>query len=70
MPAVEAYFADNGTYVGMTLAKLQASYDAGIKVTLGGTLTSAAYCIKSTVGASTAHVTGPGGTITLTGDCA
>ena len=70
MPAVEAFYADNGTYAGMTLAKLQASYDAGIKVTLGSTLSSTAYCVKSTVGSSTAHVTGPGGTITLTGNCA
>jgi type IV pilus assembly protein PilA len=70
MPAVEAFYADNNTYVGMTVPKLQASYDAGIKVTLGGTLTASAYCIKSTVGASTAHVTGPAGTITLAGNCA
>ena len=60
MPAVEAYYADNNTYATMTLAKLQSSYDAGIKVILGTTLTASAYCIKSTVGASTAHVTGPG----------
>ena len=28
IPAVEAFYADHGTYVGMTLAKLKASYDA------------------------------------------
>ncbi|MDX6413447.1 MAG: hypothetical protein QOH23_857 [Gaiellaceae bacterium] len=69
-PAVEAFFADNSTYTGMTLAKLRASYDAGIKVVLGSTLTASAYCIKSTIGASTAHVTGPSGTITVAGNCA
>ena len=73
MPAVEAFYADHNTYAGMTVPGLQASYDAGIKVTLGGTLTASAYCITSNiggVGGSTAHVTGPGGTITLTGNCA
>ena len=71
MPAVEAFYADHNTYAGMTVAKLQSSYDAGIKVILGSTLTASAYCIKSTGGArSTAHVTGPGGTITLAGNCA
>ena len=32
VPAVEAFYADHGTYVGMTLAKLTASYDAGVKL--------------------------------------
>ena len=31
VPGVEAYFADTGAYTGITLAGLQASYDAGIK---------------------------------------
>jgi type IV pilus assembly protein PilA len=72
MPAVEAYFADNSTYAGVTAAKLISSYDAGVKVTVGtaASQTASQYCIKSTVGTSTAHVTGPGGTITLTGNCA
>ena len=63
MPAVEAFYADHNTYVGMTVAKLQASYDAGIKVSLGSTLTASAYCVTShRRAASTAHVTSPGGT--------
>ncbi len=71
IPAVEAFYGDNGTYVGMTAAKLLASYDSGIKVTLGATLTATSYCIKSaTLGGSVAHVSGPGGTITTAGNCA
>src|SRR5438093_7574982 len=31
VPSAEAYYSDNGTYTGMTLAKLQ-SVDAGIKL--------------------------------------
>jgi type II secretion system protein G len=68
LPAVEAYYADNGAYNAlMTQAKLKASYDAGIKLAADPTIYNAnSYCIKSTVGTSTAHVTGPGGTITIT----
>ena len=35
IPAIEAFFADNDTYVGMTTAALQASYDSGLSSTLG-----------------------------------
>src|SRR5438093_898734 len=31
VPAIEAYYADNNTYAGATLAYLQTTYDAGIK---------------------------------------
>ena len=30
IPAMEAFYSDNGTYVGATLAGLRASYDAGL----------------------------------------
>jgi type IV pilus assembly protein PilA len=68
MPAVEAYYADNGVYnAAMTQAKLKTSYDAGLKLSADPVIVSAnSYCIKSTVGASTAHVTGPAGAITIT----
>jgi prepilin-type N-terminal cleavage/methylation domain-containing protein len=72
-PAIEAYYADNGSYnAGMTLAKLKASYAAGLNlsaepVIIAGT----SYCIQSTVGGAAAHMSGPGGPagITLTGSC-
>ena len=71
MPAVEAYYADNGAYnAAMTQAKLKASYDTGLRLAADPVIVSAtSYCISSTVGASTAHVTGPGGLITLAGTC-
>jgi type IV pilus assembly protein PilA len=59
IPGVEAYFADNNTYVGMTLAGLQASYDQGIKNVSFGTLSSTDYCVQSTVGGFTYNKSGP-----------
>src|ERR671917_2514909 len=54
IPAVEAYYADNNTYADMTLAKLQGSYDAGVKnITFGTTLNATTYCIQSVVGQAT-----------------
>src|SRR4029077_809131 len=32
IPAVEAFYSDNGTYLGATVTKLKASYDAGISL--------------------------------------
>jgi len=58
VPSVEAYYADQptGTYVGMTLAKLQA-IDSGIKITapVAADQTVDTYCIESTVGSKTWH---------------
>ena len=64
VPAVEAYFADNNTYVGMTLVTLQA-IDAGVSPTIDvGTVTATTYCIDddSTVG-SEYRKAGPGAAI-------
>jgi prepilin-type N-terminal cleavage/methylation domain-containing protein len=69
LPAVEAFYSDNGTYVGATLAKLKASYDAGISITTVKGATVSAYCVSAASGNQTAHRTGPGGAITLTGAC-
>jgi type IV pilus assembly protein PilA len=45
VPAVEAFFATNNTYVGMTLAALQA-IDAGVSTSIDiGTVTATSYCI-------------------------
>ncbi|HEY8646277.1 MAG TPA: prepilin-type N-terminal cleavage/methylation domain-containing protein [Gaiellaceae bacterium] len=67
VPGVEAYAADNNGYVGVDLAKLQASYDAGIKnIVFGATpATSTTYCISSTVGSYTFYKNGPGADIVL-----
>jgi prepilin-type N-terminal cleavage/methylation domain-containing protein len=66
-PAFEVYQADNGgSYVGMSLAGLQAQHSPGIKgiVVLSADATS--YCVRSTVGGRSWYKTGPGGQITTT----
>ena len=69
IPAVEAYYADNDTYAGMTLAKLQGSYDAGVKnITFGSTLNATTYCIQSVVGQATFKKDGPSSDI-VSGAC-
>jgi type IV pilus assembly protein PilA len=58
VPSVEAYYADQptGTYVGMTVAKLQA-IDSGIKIDaiLPANLSATTYCVQSSVGGKTWH---------------
>ena len=68
IPAVEAYFADNNTYAGMTLQYLQTTYDAGVKNIVIQTATTTTYCIHSAVGAETWMKAGPGADI-VTGAC-
>jgi type IV pilus assembly protein PilA len=71
VPGVEAFFADNGTYVGITLAGLKASYDQGIKDVTFTNLTATGYCIANDAtktGGKQWHMTGPGGDI-VTGAC-
>ena len=63
-PAAEAFYADNGTYLGMTTASLQA-IDAGINATVSGTApTASTYCIQATSGSYTYKKAGPGAAIT------
>ena len=60
LPAAEAFYADNGTYVGMTPAAL-ALIDTGVSPTL--TVPSAAagsYCLADTDGSHPWSVAGPG----------
>jgi type IV pilus assembly protein PilA len=65
IPAIEAYFADNDTYVGMTPAALQASYDSGISSSLSwGTLSATSYCVQSDVSTKTFSKDGPDQDIT------
>ena len=70
VPGIEAYAADHNGYTGVTLVKLQASYDAGIKnIVFSATApTATTYCISSTVGAYTFFKNGPGADIQL-GTC-
>jgi type IV pilus assembly protein PilA len=67
VPGVEAFFADTGAYTGITLAGLQASYDAGIKNVTFTVPTASSYCIQNvaaTTGGKQFHLNGPGGDIT------
>jgi hypothetical protein len=50
IPAIEAYYADNGTYKGATLEVLQQRYDAGIHGIEVVRANDQTYCIKSTTG--------------------
>ena len=68
IPGIEAYYADNNSYVGATLANIQSSYDAGIKNITFGTLTATSYCVQSTVGQATFNKNGPSADI-VTGAC-
>src|SRR5919199_4153615 len=68
IPAIEAYYADNNTYSGMTLAKLQSSYDQGVKNVSFGTLSATSYCVYSSVGQASFQKNGPGADIVV-GSC-
>jgi type IV pilus assembly protein PilA len=63
IPAVEAYYADNGTYVGMTTAKL-ALIDAGVKITHVGTVSDTTYCVDADVNGKQWKKAGPAADIT------
>jgi prepilin-type N-terminal cleavage/methylation domain-containing protein len=73
IPSIEAYFSDNGTYSGMTVAALQASYDQAINLSTynfgTGTQTATSYCIQATVPNQTAAKAGPNAQIVITGTC-
>ncbi len=66
IPAVEAYYADNNAYTGMTLAGLQASYDAGVKNITIVSAGASTYCVKSQVGQAEFFKAGPSSDITST----
>ena len=59
LPSAEAYYADNGTYVGMDATDLLA-IDSGISSTLTVALvTATTYCLTDTVSSHSWSVTGP-----------
>jgi len=68
VPAVEAFYSDNGTYVGMDAAALSA-IDAGIKASVIGTPTATSYCIQASSGNYTFSKAGPAASI-LSAACA
>jgi type IV pilus assembly protein PilA len=72
LPSAEAYYADNGTYVGMNAAALKA-IDSGVSATLTvASATATAYCLTDTVNSKVWSVSGPGPSSTswkTTADC-
>ena len=70
VPGMEGFNADHSTgYTGVTLTKLQQSYDAGIKNIKIVRATSTSYCIQNTTpGTVTYHKGGPSGDI-VSGVC-
>ena len=69
VPGMEAFNADHATgYVGVNLAKLQGSYDAGIKNVTIRAATQGGYCVENTSpGTVTYHKSGPSGDIKVGG---
>jgi type IV pilus assembly protein PilA len=70
VPGMEAFNVDHATgYTGVTLAKLQGSYDAGIKNVKISVANSTTYCIVNTLpGTVKYHKSGPGADI-KSGSC-
>ena len=71
VPAAEAYFQNNNdSYTSLSISTPNGtagdmkSYDAGLSsaVTISGTPTSTAYCLKAVVSTQTWYYAGPGGT--------
>ncbi len=60
IPAVEAWYADHGTYAGMTVNKLHTQYDYGISLDLKiARATTKPYCLESTLPGETWSYVGP-----------
>jgi hypothetical protein len=68
IPAVEAYYADNGTYTGMTLEGLRTTYDAELPDIFIAQADAKTYCVESTVDSESFFKAGPGANI-FAGHC-
>ncbi len=68
LPAVAAFYADNGAYTGMTEAALQA-IDQNVNLDGAPVVTATTYCIDSTVSGSTWKISGPDTTAAVSGAC-
>jgi hypothetical protein len=62
IPALAAWFADNGTYAGVTGAALQ-QYAPGVTAVDVPYATANEYCVESVFGTVAAHLRGPGGSV-------
>ena len=66
VPAVEAYQSDEGTYAGMTLEALQATYSPGVQGIEVVSADADGYCISAFAGGSTWYKQSDAGDITTT----
>jgi type IV pilus assembly protein PilA len=61
IPSVEAWYADKGTYVGLTTAHIKSSIDSGIASAVSlSNLTATGYCVGADVNSKVWSVVGPG----------
>jgi prepilin-type N-terminal cleavage/methylation domain-containing protein len=70
IPSAEAFYSDNNTYTGLSVASLK-GYDSGLSSAIGTAKPENAgvnYCIEATVGTHKAVVNGPGGTVLMDSD--
>ncbi len=64
VPSIKAYFQDNATYTGLSVALLRADYDKALPATLAFTsLTATGYCVETVAGGRTWRQNGPGARI-------
>jgi hypothetical protein len=59
IPALEAYYVDNGTYEGATLEGLRSVYDAQLPDVVIARANALTYCVESSVGAVSYFKNGP-----------
>ena len=68
IPALEAHYADHGTYAGATLARLRSLYDPSLGGVRIVSATSETYCVESTGPAAVFSKRGPAADI-VDGSC-
>jgi prepilin-type N-terminal cleavage/methylation domain-containing protein len=66
VPAIEAYRADQGTYSGMTVPVLRASYSAGVQGIEVLSASDAGYCVRAVEAGRAWYKAGPVGDLTQT----
>jgi hypothetical protein len=59
IPALEAWYADHGTYQGATLAKLRSTYDASLSQVKIVRATRATYCVEGAAAGAVYSKDGP-----------
>jgi hypothetical protein len=62
IPAIEAYRADRGTYVGLTLVRIRA-YDRAVRAVAVKRASKTGYCLQSTLAGPIVHYDGPRGPV-------